>query len=65
MLLAVSVLASVLAIVAVFIALSLYIQLSMTRLRAAYWENLVKQDSQIQYQWLQKDAPSWRFFERR
>ena len=56
---------SVLAIVAVFIAFSLYIQLSMTRLRAAYWENLVKQDSQIRYQWLQKDAPSWRFFERR
>jgi hypothetical protein len=56
---------SVLAIVAVFVAVSLHIQLSMMRLRAAYWENVVKQDSLIEYQWLQEDAPSWRLFERR
>ncbi|MBI1297609.1 hypothetical protein GC175_21940 [bacterium] len=56
---------SVLAVMAVFVAISLRIQLSMMRLRANYWENLVKQQSLLQHQWLQRDEPSWRFFERR
>lgn len=55
---------SVLAVVAILVAVSLRIQLSMMRLRAAYWENLVKQHSLIQHQYLQKDEPSWRLFER-
>lgn len=55
---------SVIAVVAVFVAVFLRIQLYMMRLRATYWENLVKQDSLIQYQWLQKDEPAWRLFHR-
>jgi hypothetical protein len=52
--------AIVLAMLALFVAVSFQIQLSMMRLRAIYWESLVKQNSEIRHQWLQKDEPSWR-----
>ena len=50
---------SVVAIIATFMAISFGLQLSMMRLRAAYWENLVKRDSLIRHQWLQKNEPVW------
>lgn len=54
--------ASAIALFSVFVAISLKIQLSMMRLRAAYWEGQVKQDSMIRHQWLQESQPSWKTF---
>lgn len=50
---------SLLVVAATGIALYLWLQLYVMRLRARYWENQVKSDSLIRHQWLHQVEPHW------
>ncbi len=50
---------SLLVVLATGIALNLWLQLYMMRLRARYWENQTRSDSLIRHQWLHQLEPQW------